>query len=98
MLSASKVYVFEEQRGSERIKSSFQAKGLVNEFESGFDCRLIDISETGARIAVRNVDIPPKRIKLFIPDTKMLYECEVVRKTADELGLRFTSNVSLQPT
>ena len=97
MVTASNAYLFEEHRGSQRDASNLKAQGLVRNFDGGFNCRLIDISDTGALIAVENVDILPKRMKLFIPDTKMLHECEVVRYGGGELGLRFTSSVNLQP-
>jgi len=69
--------------------------GIVPDLDDGFECRLIDMSDTGARVEIGAMEVAPTTMKLFVPEANVLYKCEVVRRDGNELGLRFISSVHL---
>ena len=95
MATPSSAFLFEEQRGSERHQTYLNAMGIIPDLDDGFECRLIDMSDTGARVEIGAMEVAPTTMKLFVPEANVLYKCEVVRRDGNELGLRFISSVHL---
>ncbi len=89
-------FIYQEKRGSERSNVETDAKGILPHLNHTLDCTVLDISETGARVELTNVDIVPETFKLFIPETHRLCECRVVRRSGRQLGLQFESQIDLK--
>ena len=94
-MTANTAYILDERRSSDRISVSIIAKGIVPNNDEALECRIIDLSENGAKIEVLSADIMPETFKLFIPDTNCLCECRVVRRAGKEIGLEFDSKITL---
>jgi PilZ domain len=53
-------------------------------------CRLVDISENGARLIVENFDDIPDNFNLLLSRFgRLQYCCNVVRRRGDEVGVEF---------
>ncbi len=89
-------YIYQDQRGFERSPADFKAKGILPHPGNVIDCTVLDISENGARIELRDIDIVPHRFKLFIPQTHTLCECRVARQSGREIGVQFESKIDLK--
>lgn len=84
-----------ERREFVRQDVRIGASAMIANSESTLDCTIIDISETGAKLELAQIDIIPARFKLFVPDADRLYECEVVWRSGNNAGVMFTSGVLL---
>lgn len=62
--------------------------------EAGFvDCHLIDLSRSGAKLAVDDPAQLPDRFTLWLSRYgHPRYPCQVVWRTADSVGVRFASD------
>ncbi|WP_114944565.1 methyl-accepting chemotaxis protein [Microvirga calopogonii] len=81
----------EERRSSERTRVSRPARirlsalsGKAQEIE----CMVLNMSESGAKISVATVDVPD-RFVLKIDGEDVPRTCEVVRRSEQELGVRY---------
>ncbi len=74
-------------RQSERQASFLNAKGFGFD-NSIFDCQVVDVSESGARLYVSDRDVPNEFV-LSIPVRGVSYFCECIRKDGDFVGVRF---------
>ena len=77
-----------ERRHDRRRKTLKSAKIVFNNNQSVFDCAVRDLSETGARLALGDLIPLPKHFKLVLHDG-MTHDCEVIRHTGTEIGVRF---------
>ena len=58
-------------------------------------CTVLDVSASGARIQLQTPnDIPDKFILLLSKNGKVRRQCQVVRRTEIELGVRFVLDAS----
>lgn len=89
-------HIFEEQRGAARSTVSMDAQGIVPNINKAIDCTILDISETGAKIELKRVDIVPRKFKLFVPETHTLCECLVIRQTGKQVGVVFENRIDLR--
>jgi len=89
-------YIYEDQRRAERSPVDFGAKGILPYPTNAINCTVLDISDNGARIALRNVDIVPHKFKLFIPETHTLCDCRVARQSGKEIGVEFENKIELK--
>ena len=53
------------------------------------ECTIIDISETGARLFVADVELPIEISLLVFGDTIHREECRIVRRLGGEVGVSF---------
>lgn len=88
-------YIFEEQRGAARSTITMDAQGIVPNINKAIDCTILDISDTGARIELKSVDMVPRKFKLFVPEIHALCECLVVRQSGKQVGLVFENRIDL---
>jgi c-di-GMP-binding flagellar brake protein YcgR len=77
-----------ERRHDRRRKTLKSAKIIFNNNQSVFDCAVRDLSETGAKLALGDLLPLPSHFKLVLHDG-MTHECEVIRHTGREIGVRF---------
>ncbi len=88
--------IYQDQRKAERSPVEMGAKGLLPQNSDAIDCTVVDISDSGARIELRDVDVVPRRFKLFVPDKHALCECRVVRQSGNEIGVEFENRIDLK--
>jgi len=88
-------YIYREKRNSVRKPVESDAKGIISKADTVIDCTVLDISETGELVQLGVIDIIPQDFKLYAPETHMLCECRVVRKSGKYLGLEFVTSVAL---
>ena len=93
--ASAKAVAYLDQRESERSKVNWEAVGIVRQSDSGMECRVDDYSETGACVAFRRPRIVPDQFKVFIPETGMLHDCQLVRKDGNRVGVKFRNSVTL---
>lgn len=89
-------YIFEEQRAAIRNTLAMDAQGIIPNINKAIDCTILDISDTGARIKLKQVDMVPRKFKLFVPETHTLCECLVVRQDGKHVGLVFENRIDLK--
>ena len=80
--------------GRERCKSKrvarLQHASIVSLTDAAIiDCKLNDISATGARIWVEHADLVPDYFKLRVPKAPSIPRCRVRWRSGNELGLEF---------
>jgi len=85
-----------EARKSPRKRVILGGKIVYNEGTFSADCRIRNISETGAGIALAPGIVIPTRVVLIDIRNAVAYEAEVVWLRAPEFGLRFLSKHSLR--
>ncbi len=56
---------------------------------SGIECIIRDYSEDGARLRVENGHLLPLHFRLSTETDPVGYECEIVWRKANEVGIRF---------
>ena len=95
--AAQSAQVFLDRREATRIPVDHNALGLTSSRTKALDCHVLDLSVTGARLKIEDVNIVPQQFKLFIPEAGWLYSCEVVRRSGGEVGVRFTSREPFTP-
>lgn len=79
----------EDNRVTPRHRTLKGAKIVINDGFSTFDCTVRNLSETGAKLTVAGVVGIPDAFTLAMDDGRQ-FACAVVRRTATELGVRFT--------
>lgn len=84
-----------DRRCADRKSVDHEALGLFPGAEDALGCQVLDISETGAKLRLNGVDIVPRRFKLFVPETRSLFECETIWRSSEEIGVRFRSKAGL---
>ncbi|MGI9514235.1 MAG: PilZ domain-containing protein [Anderseniella sp.] len=88
-------FQFQERRRSARRNVKIGANAIIANSESTIYCTILDISDSGAKLQMEDVDIITARFKLFIPDVDHIYECEVVWRDGKYLGVKFANCMSL---
>ena len=85
-----------DRRNAGRNNVDLKALGMFVDLEDAFECRILDLSKTGARLGIGASDIMPNRFKLLVAEEKRLYECETVWRSDQEIGVRFKSKIEVQ--
>jgi len=57
-------------------------------------CKILDLSEGGARIGVANVEVLPITVALFESMNNNIYECQIRWRKPSEAGLQFLDIVN----
>lgn len=84
-----------ERRSDDRQPIDVMAAILSNGNIRMFDCKVCDISISGARIQADRVGTLPRRFKLHIEDAGLLMPCEIVWCRAGYAGIRFAEQIEL---
>jgi len=71
-----------------RKKTLKSAKIIFNKKQSVIDCFVRDVSDTGAKLQVGDVVAIPRKFTLIFNDGSS-HECERVRASGTEIGVRF---------
>jgi hypothetical protein len=81
---------YDKRRGR---RQALRHRAEIARLENGehlADCVVLDISDTGARLGVRNtIGIPPEFVLVVSKAGNVLRRCRVVRTKATELGVSF---------
>jgi hypothetical protein len=80
-----------EGRKAPRKRVLLGAKIIYNDGSYSVDCRIRDLSDTGARVVLSASSIIPARVVLLDIRNSIAYEAEVVWMKSPEFGLRFLS-------
>jgi hypothetical protein len=80
-----------ERRVSPRKRVILSGKIIYSHGSFTVDCRITNISETGARIVLPAGQIIPTHIVLLEVRSRVAYEAELVRLAPPEFGLKFLS-------
>ena len=86
---------FVDRRKFGRKSVRIGARAIIANADATIDCTILDISESGARLELNNVDIITARFKLYVPDIDYIHNCEVVWRNTDQLGVKFANTMSL---
>jgi hypothetical protein len=78
----------EDKRQTPRRRTLKGARIVVNDGFSTFTCTVRNLSEIGALLRVESVVGIPDTFRLAMDDGAS-HDCEVVRRSATELGVRF---------
>jgi hypothetical protein len=82
-------------RGIARRRTLFAGK-IAHRNGSAIDCTIRDLSETGARIAVKAAsDIPPRHCYLLHSRSDVAYEAEITWARPPQYGLRVVRTLPL---
>jgi len=88
-----------DRRAAPRHEVNQTAQALIPEATEAVSCVIVDISSTGARIAVEDeACFLPKTLKLYIEQMHVIADCQQMWRKGREVGLAFTSTTSLTPT
>jgi hypothetical protein len=85
-------------RAPSRLKSGIDGKVIAPSSSLWADCRILDMSESGAVVAAIVPDPAPERLYLWQASTSVLFECNVIWQRSGTLGLRFTDPLARAPT
>lgn len=85
----------QERRRAARRNVKIGASAIIANSEATVDCMVLDFSDTGAKLQMTEVDIITARFKLFVPEIDHIYECEVVWRDGQNLGVKFANYASL---
>jgi len=84
-----------ELRRWRRQRVLFSGLGFVPQTHSTFDCTIKDLSESGARIAIRTDAVVPRRFLLINVKSHMAYEVQIVRRKERDFGLKILRPIEL---
>lgn len=85
----------EDLRGAERYAADDGAEALIPGADS-LSCIVLDISATGARIALADENtVLPDNLKVYIADRDLIADCKVVWREGKEFGVSFESTAIL---
>lgn len=80
----------DERRLAERYECSRIGKISGQGLQKPVECVVRDVSTTGALLVFKKAVVIPKAFDLRIAGIERSFECEVRRRTAQTLGVRFT--------
>jgi hypothetical protein len=80
---------FIERRKSERLAVRIPAKIILSQSEAPLDCIASNVSDGGAMIYIRSVDLPDVFVLQF-NDSGRRRHCRVVWRKGGEIGVAFT--------
>jgi hypothetical protein len=84
-----------ELRRWRRQRVLLSGLGFVPQTHSTFDCTIKDVSESGARIAIRTDSVVPRRFFLINVKNQMAYEVQTVRRKERDMGLKILRPIEL---
>lgn len=84
----------ENQRAEPRQRQFKKARLVFNDVVSSVDCQVRDISNSGAGVECESTISIPDHVVLNLYDGGV-FDADVVRRTATQLGLRFRENPAL---
>ena len=84
-----------EYRNRRRPRVLLSGLGYVAQTHATFDCTIRDLSETGARMAVRSGAIIPTHFLLINIRDGIAYEVQTIWRRESELGVTIVRQISL---
>jgi hypothetical protein len=80
-----------ERRGKTRLPLDCDALILTSVSSDAIECRVMDISDSGAKLLIKGISLMPQTFKLLILEAGLLYACEIVRRDRETVGVKFLS-------
>lgn len=87
----------DNKRRARRFRVLKQGKIILPNGMTVIDCTVRDLSETGARLLCGDHGAIPNTFRLVFPYDRTMRETEVIWRRPDQLGVRFTSEVTRAP-
>ncbi len=78
-----------EARHAERARALLGARIITNNHQSTVECRIKNISATGARLVIGDTISVPEAFELEVPQKGRCYNARVVWRTPSETGIAF---------
>ena len=78
----------DDKRGSSRMKTLKSGTIVYQNDSCTMNCMILDLSDRGAKLRPIDVTILPETFRLMIAHSST-YSCEVVRRTRDQVAVRF---------
>jgi PilZ domain-containing protein len=78
-----------ERRGRASRQKTFLRATIEGDERGQIECVVVDLSETGARIALPDPTLAPDHFRLSIPARKLEKTCRLVHRSADTIGVMF---------
>lgn len=85
-----------ESRHARRNRALFGGKVVLRDGSMSFDCVIRDLSESGARIALREEQLIPKRFLLLCTARHTAFDAEIVWRRGPLCGLHFHGSHDLE--
>jgi hypothetical protein len=86
--------MFRERRALRRVNVDIPAKLLAPDLPLR-DCRLLDITEQGARIEIENTDqVPDEFTLLLTPSGVPRRHCRLIWRTSTHIGVEFENPIT----
>ncbi|MGI9462568.1 MAG: PilZ domain-containing protein, partial [Aestuariivirgaceae bacterium] len=79
----------DNQREAERSKTLRTGKIIYNNKMSVTDCKVLDLSNSGCRVALESLTGIPDHFMLHIVHGNAKHECEVTWRKSNMMGLKF---------
>jgi hypothetical protein len=87
--------MYRERRALRRVRVDIPAKLLAAPGLPLRDCRLLDISEQGARVEIENTDqVPDEFTLLLTPSGVPQRRCRMIWRTPTHVGVEFENPIS----
>jgi hypothetical protein len=78
-----------DRRALARHRVDFNGRVIVPDASSLFECRVMDMTEDGARLELFNAMEMPDRVYLWERQTNMVFECAVKWRKPGAVGVGF---------
>lgn len=79
----------EQKRFSPRFRKRERVTIMNFDGETTYKGTLVNISRTGAMLAVKDPEALPDQFDVMIKNTKMTYQCQVIWRDKTHLGIAF---------
>ena len=80
-----------ERRAEFRRTVEMSAVCEFNDSQDRIDCSVVDITNSGAQLAVPSADAVPESFKLYVLPLNTILDCRVKWRKQDRLGVSFST-------
>ncbi len=84
------------ERRRPRKRAQLRGLAVLRDGTGTVDCRIEDVSQTGARISVNKGRAVPQHLYLIVAGKETAHEAVVVWTKAQEIGLSFVNTLQLE--
>jgi len=81
----------EDNRSSFRRRTLKAGQIVFHEQSSAVDCMVRNLSENGCQVVLSNQAGVPSKFELHMPMSGERFECEVIWRKLNKIGIKFTS-------
>ncbi|HEX3431848.1 MAG TPA: PilZ domain-containing protein [Rhizomicrobium sp.] len=85
-----------ELRRSARVRTFFGGRIVFRDGTYSYACTVRDMSESGARVAIPEARLIPRRFFFLTSKEDVAHDCELVWRSRDMAGIKFRESIQLQ--